>query len=165
MKTKRFKTFAVPALCAAAFLSGGWACAATKDYTMSGFKANSDRSACSATVSVSISGSPSVTKTRFTGNSGTKKPTNVNLAVGSKSDDTTPTGSDGSWAGSTNSFNGSSFSNGSWTMIIKPSTPLPSSGSGVATKVTPATVKPATSSSGPTLCKDFDGTKLTFEYS
>lgn len=167
MKTNRIKTLAIPAACAVALLSTGLAWAGTKDYPLSGFKANSDHTACSASVSVNISGSPSVTKTRFTGASGSKKPTNVNLSVGSKSDDTTPTGSDGSWAGSSNSFNGSAFSNGNWTTTIKPSTPLPgSASSAVGVKPTPATVtKPSGSSSGPTLCKDFDGTVLRFEYS
>jgi len=79
-----------------------------------------------------------VTRTRFTGASGSKKPSNVNLRVSSRNDDTTPSGSDGNWSGTTNSFNGSSFSNGNWTMsITKPS------GAG---------------------CSDFNGTSLSFEY-
>ena len=138
--------------------------AATKDYTFSSFKATSDKTQCEGTASVSISGSPSVTKTRFTGKSGSQKPSNVNLSVGSKNDDTTPTGSDGSWAGSTNSFNGSSFSNGTWKMTIKPTSALPGTMTpGTPPKPTPVTPgKPATGTL--VTCNSFEGTVLTFEY-
>lgn len=61
---------------------------------------------CADKVDSSVSGS--VTKTVFDGKNGSKKPSNITLTVGGKADDTTPTGTDGNWAGSTNSFNGSS---------------------------------------------------------
>lgn len=110
--------------------------AATKTYTITGFSDSGGK--CVATVSVAISGSPSVTKTKFTGKSGSKKPSNVNLKVSTTSDDTTPIGSDGSWSGSSNSFNGTSFKNGTWTITI---------------------TKPSGAR-----CKDYNGTTLTFEY-
>lgn len=139
--------------------------AATKDYTFSSFTATSDKTRCEGTVSVSLSGSPSVTKTRFTGKSGSHKPSNVNLSVGSRSDDTTPTGSDGSWAGSTNAFNGSAFSNGTWKMTIKPIGALPGSDT-ARTPPKPTPAAPARPSTGSTLvtCNSFEGTVLTFEY-
>jgi hypothetical protein len=110
--------------------------ASTETYTITGFRDMGDK--CVASVSVAISGSPSVTKTTITGTSSSKKPSNVNLKVNTTSDDTTPSGKDGSWSAPTNAFNGSSFKNGKWRITITKA---------LGAKYT-----------------DYNGTTLTFEY-
>ncbi len=110
-----------------------------KDYRFSSFvELDRGSNLCRDNKKVDLPTGASVTKTIITGNHG-KKPSKVTLKVGSASDDTTPIGSDGSWSGSTNSFNGSSFSNGIWNMII---------------------TKPSDTGN----CSDYDGTTLTFQY-
>lgn len=140
------------------------ATAATKVYSVTGFKPNADRTVCAATVAVSLPSGSSVTKTLFVGTTSTKKPKTITLKVGTKSDDTTPTGTDGAWAGTSNSFNGSAFKNGTWTVSITPSSPISSGGVATAVTTKVATVVATTPPVESTRCGEFNGFALTFEY-
>ena len=140
------------------------ATAATKAYSVTGFKPNADRTVCAATVAVSLPSGSSVTKTLFVGTTSTKKPKTITLKVGAKSDGTTPTGTDGAWAGTSNSFNGSAFKNGTWTVSITPSSPISSGGVATAVTTKVAIVVATTPPVESTRCGEFNGFALTFEH-
>jgi hypothetical protein len=123
-------------------------------YEVKGFSGTIGK--CSADFAVSISGKPSVTKTTVTGEG--KKPSSVNLKIGSTSSgDRTPSGTDGAWSVTTNALNGSAFKNGTYTMTI--TTPL-----GRPTPLPPSPFSKAPLGVPVTSCKSYDATKVTFQH-
>ncbi len=113
------------------------AIAGSRNYKFSNFSTSLRSGAGKCVDQVDAAFAGSVTKTTFTGKRGSLKPANLNLTLGNKTDDNTPTGTDNNWAGSTNTFNGTGARNG----ILK------------------LTITKADTAS----CADYNGTTVEFE--